>query len=241
MADAAVAKGLREVSGDIVADDSYFPYDPYPAGWTTGDLFFEFGAPVGALTLNDNILAIQARPGARPGEPGTIAVEPEGAMGTFDCEVTTTAPGGKSEFAVVHEAGPNFMLLRANITVGHAPMTIELAMPQPAETAARELKTLLEARGVRITGGTRVVHGAPPQTPAAGEPILTGTSQPPSEFAGRFLLAEHLSPALIEERAPDQQNQPEPARGTFFAHRRTAKPLGLGVDRRGIKSRAQPF
>ena len=45
LADAAVAKGLREIDGDIVADDSYFPYDPYPAGWETGDLFFDFGSP----------------------------------------------------------------------------------------------------------------------------------------------------------------------------------------------------
>jgi D-alanyl-D-alanine carboxypeptidase/D-alanyl-D-alanine-endopeptidase (penicillin-binding protein 4) len=45
MADAAVANGLKEVDGDIVADDSYFPYDPYPEGWSVGDLFFKFGAP----------------------------------------------------------------------------------------------------------------------------------------------------------------------------------------------------
>ena len=38
MADEAVAKGLREVDGDIFADDSYYPYDPYPAGWSSGDL-----------------------------------------------------------------------------------------------------------------------------------------------------------------------------------------------------------
>ena len=233
MADAAVAKGLREVDGDIVADDSYFPYDPYPEGWTTGDLFFEFGAPVGALTLDENILAIQARPGARPGEPGTIDVEPEGAMGTFDYDVTTIGPGGKSEFAVVREAGPNFMLLRANITAGHAPMTIELAMPQPAETAARELKTLLEARGVRITGGTRVLHGAPPQTTASGEPILAATPQPPSE-SGRFVLAEHSSPALLESvRLTNKVSQNLHAE--LFLRTVGREALGLGSTAAGLK------
>ena len=40
MADAAMAKGLREVDGDIVGDDSYFPYDPYPEGWSIGDHVF---------------------------------------------------------------------------------------------------------------------------------------------------------------------------------------------------------
>ncbi len=38
--DAAVARGLKEVDGDIVADDRYIPFDPYPAGWSIGDLFF---------------------------------------------------------------------------------------------------------------------------------------------------------------------------------------------------------
>ena len=40
MADEAVAKGLREVDGDIVADDSYFPYDPYPGGMERGRSVF---------------------------------------------------------------------------------------------------------------------------------------------------------------------------------------------------------
>ncbi len=70
-------------------------------------------------------------------------------------------------------------------------------MTDPAATAARTLKDLLEARGVRVTGGTRVEHGAPPQTTAAGEPVLAGPAQPLSN-SGRVVLAEHLSPALSE-------------------------------------------
>ena len=40
MADAAIARGLKEITGDIVADDRLIPYDPYPAGWSIGNLFF---------------------------------------------------------------------------------------------------------------------------------------------------------------------------------------------------------
>jgi D-alanyl-D-alanine carboxypeptidase/D-alanyl-D-alanine-endopeptidase (penicillin-binding protein 4) len=233
MADAAVAKGLREIDGDIVADDSYFPYDPYPEGWTAGDLFFEFGAPVGALTFNENVISLEARPGARPGEPGTISVAPGGAVGTFDYEVNTTASGGKSELAVVREPGPNFMLLRANIVAGHAPMTVELAMPQPAETAARTLRELLEARGVRITGATRVHHGAPPQTTAAGEPVLAAAPQPLAD-AGRFVLAEYMSPPLIESvRLTNKISQNLHAE--LFLRTVGREALGLGSTAAGLK------
>jgi serine-type D-Ala-D-Ala carboxypeptidase/endopeptidase (penicillin-binding protein 4) len=233
MADAAVAKGLREVGGDIVADDSYFPYDPYPAGWTTGDLFFTFGAPVTALTLNENIMYVEARPGAREGDPASISVQPSGATGTFDYETATIAPGEKSEFAVVRQPGPTFMRLRATIAAGHAPMAIELAMPDPALTAARTLKQLLEARGVRVTGETRIQHSPPPQTTAAGEPVLPGAAEPASS-AARFVLAEHLSPVLLESvRVANKLSQNLHAE--LFLRTVGREELGLGSTAAGLK------
>ena len=198
LADAAVARGLKEVEGDIVADDSYFPYDPYPAGWTVGDLFFRFGAPVSAIDFNDNTVSVEMRPGAHIGDPATIAVEPEAATDTLDYALTTVARGGKSEFAVVRPSGPNPLLLRGKIALDHAPMKIDLAMPDPPQTAARELKRLLESRGVRVTGGIRVEHSPPPETTAAGEPVLNDAKVPTPSTGNSLVLAEHLSPPLLE-------------------------------------------
>lgn len=33
LADAVVAKGVKEISGDVIGDDSYFPRERYPNGW----------------------------------------------------------------------------------------------------------------------------------------------------------------------------------------------------------------
>ncbi|HVB55741.1 MAG TPA: D-alanyl-D-alanine carboxypeptidase/D-alanyl-D-alanine-endopeptidase [Candidatus Acidoferrales bacterium] len=198
LADAAVAKGLKEVDGDIVADDSFFPYDPYPAGWSVGDLFFRFGAPVSAIDFNDNTISVEMRPGARIGDPATMTVEPEAALNTFGHELTTVADGGNSDFAVVRQPGPNFLLLRGSIALDHAPMEIELAMPDPAETAAADLKQLLESRGVRVTGRIRVQHAAPPETTAAGEPVLSDAQIRAAAVGNPLVLAEHFSPPLLE-------------------------------------------
>src|SRR5277367_487702 len=92
LADEAVAKGLREVDGDIVADDSYLPYDPYPVGWSSGDLFFAFGAPVSAIAFNDNTISVEIGPGARAGDPAVIRTEPTSALSAFTEEITTGAP-----------------------------------------------------------------------------------------------------------------------------------------------------
>ncbi len=196
MVDAAIGKGLREVDGDIVADDSYFPYDPYPAGWSVGDLFFDFGVPVSAITFNDNVVSIVIQPGARAGDPAVIATQPAEALETLSHAVSTSAPGGMPEIAVVRQPGSNFLLLRGTIPVGHEPVKLDLAMIAPAETVARTIKNLLEARGVRVTGGIRVQHSPPPETTAAGEPVLPPAT--PQEPKHRLLLAEHLSPPLRE-------------------------------------------
>jgi len=199
LADAAVAKGLREVDGDIIADDSYFPYDPYPQGWGVGDIFFEFGAPVSAFAFNDNSVSIQVVPGAQPGNPATLIVQPAAALESFTNQITTGQPGGNPYFAVARQPGPNFLSLGGTIPAGHAPADLELAMIAPAETAGLAMKQLLEQRGVRITGSVRVAHAPAPETSdSSGFSPPLPPPAPSAAGPNPVVLAEHLSPPLIE-------------------------------------------
>jgi D-alanyl-D-alanine carboxypeptidase/D-alanyl-D-alanine-endopeptidase (penicillin-binding protein 4) len=197
MVEEAVAKGLKEVDGDLVADDSYFPYDPYPAGWSVGDLFFTFGAPVSAIAFNDNSISIDVLPGASAGEPALITVEPGTAIAGLGHEITTGASDAKPDFAVVRRPGTDFLLLRGLIPIGHASMKLDLAMLEPAEMAARTLEQLLEERGVRVIGTIRVHHAPPPDTSEAGDlPPLP--EMMPANGTPPIVLVEHLSRPLIE-------------------------------------------
>ena len=196
LADAAVAKGLKEVDGDIVTDDGYYPYDPYPNGWTSGDLFFSFGAPVTAIDFNDNIVGIDVIPGARAGDPVTLAVQPAAARAGFDSQIVTGDAGSKADLAVVRQPGPNFILLRGTVPPHGATVHLELAMTQPADVAGRALKDLLEARGVIVRGNVRSVHSPAPEVDAAGEPGKPDS--PRDSNPNRTVLAEHISPSLLE-------------------------------------------
>jgi D-alanyl-D-alanine carboxypeptidase/D-alanyl-D-alanine-endopeptidase (penicillin-binding protein 4) len=202
IADAAVARGLKEMDGDIVADDQYIPFDPYPAGWSIGDLFFTFGAPVTAITFNDNSVTITMSPGAQAGDPASIVVDPAEAAAGFARQITTSAPGTDPQLAVVRQPGPNFLLLRGSVPLGHAPLKLDLAMTDPAETAARTLQHLLEARGVHIKGGVRVEEAPAPQALKPGEePVLLLPELKSAEensAANVRVLAEHVSPPLFE-------------------------------------------
>ena len=200
LVDDAVAKGLREVDGDVVADDSFYPYDPYPAGWSNGDLFFSFAAPVSAIAYNDNTVFVTIAPGPHIGDPATITTEPAAALGAFAADITTGPPDTLPDFAVVRQPAADFILLRGAIGAGRTPTRIDIAMTAPAEVAASSLKQLLEARGVRVMGTARAHHGPPPYSNAAGEPILplsppiaSGATQP-----SPVVLAEHESQPLLE-------------------------------------------
>jgi serine-type D-Ala-D-Ala carboxypeptidase/endopeptidase (penicillin-binding protein 4) len=198
LADAAVAKGLKAVDGDIVADDSYFPYDPIPAGWSFGDLYFTFGAPVSAIAFNDNSVNIQVRPGAKEGNLAAISVEPTAASATIVNAIKTAPAGGKLEFGVTHPERYGFLYVFGTIPLGHEPARLDLAMLDPARTAAETLKTLMEARDVRVNGKVRVLHGDPAVTCQGirAQVILPGCLAAPPKNS--LLLAEHISPPLLE-------------------------------------------
>jgi len=196
MADDAIAKGLKEIDGDMVADDSYYPYDLYPPGWSVGDLFFTFGAPVSAIAFNDNSISVEVSPGLHAGDPASVTVEPTAAIGTFGHELTTGLADGRPEFGVVRQPGPQFLLLRGSIPLGHAPMKLDLAMPDPAETTALALKQIFESRGVRVTGAIRVRH-APPAEIYPDAPVVLGPAPVP-RAPDTIVFAVHISPPLSE-------------------------------------------
>ena len=196
MVDEAIAKGLKQIDGDIVADDSYYPYDPYPPGWTVGDLFFTFGAPVSAITFNDNCISVEISSGAQAGDPATLTVDPAAALNTFGYDLKTIAADGKPEFGVVRQPGPQFLLLRGRIPVGHSPMVLDLAMPDPAETTAVALRQIFQSRGVPVTGSALVHHAPPPEIYPDAPVVLGPAPVPPSPTS--IVFAEHISPPLSE-------------------------------------------
>lgn len=196
MVDEAVAKGLKQIDGDVIADDSYYPYDPYPPGWTVGDLFFTFGAPVSAIAFNDNCMSVEISAGAQVGDPATLSVDPAAALNTFGYDLKTVAVDGKPELGVVRQPGEQFLLLRGRIPVGHSPMVLDLAMPDPAQTTAVALQQLLESRGIRVTGTARVHHAPPPEIYPDAPIVLGPAPVPPSPSS--IVFAEHLSPPLSE-------------------------------------------
>lgn len=196
MADEAIAKGIKQIDGDIIADDSYYPYEPYPPGWSIGDIFFTFGSPISAIAFNDNTITVTVTPGIKIGDPANVIVEPASAADTFTRKISTVDANAKLEVGVVQQPGPEFLLLQGMIPLAHAPIKLDLAMPDPAQTAGASLKQIFESRGVHVSGTVRVHHAPPPEIyPDA--PVVLGP-QPAVTDPSTLVLAEHLSLPLLE-------------------------------------------
>ncbi len=158
MADQVAATGLKSIEGDVIGDDTVFPWEPYAQDWVIDDAVWGYGAPVSALSINDNQMKVTVTPGDVVGAPANVAIDPEVPYYTLDVAVTTGA--AKSGSTVQMERAPGSKVLRIYGTVGlHGqPDVEEVAIQDPAEYAAVALKGMLEARGIHVSGVAKARH-----------------------------------------------------------------------------------
>ncbi|WP_353064517.1 D-alanyl-D-alanine carboxypeptidase/D-alanyl-D-alanine-endopeptidase [Tunturibacter psychrotolerans] len=158
MADQVAATGLESVEGDVIGDDTAFPWEPYAQDWVIDDAVWGYGAPVSALSINDNQIKVTVTPGDVVGAPASVEIDPAVPYYTLDTVVTTGAV--KSGSTVQMERAPGSKVLRIYGTVGlrGQPDVEEIAIQDPAEYAAVALKGMLEARGIHVSGVAKARH-----------------------------------------------------------------------------------
>ncbi len=185
-ADAVAARGVKEITGDVVADDSLFQPERFPSGWTVDDLLWSYGAAVSAIAVNDNTFSLELRPGERDADPAVFTVEPATDFYTIENLIRTGARGSEEKLTVAREPGSHLIRMSGTMPLGGQPRKLTIAVEEPAEYAARLLLHLLESRGILVRGVSRARH--------AVHPLLAGTDRPPEN-----ILAEHTSLPLAED------------------------------------------
>lgn len=148
LADQLQAKGLKRIAGGIVGDDSYFRGDRIGDGWTWNELQWYYGAEASALSLNENQAFINVENG-------------EGRATTDYLQVTVGNPtpiGGNSNSSPNYEAGGikrglddnNFYVWGNTKSFG-----ARVSVHDPAGLAAKNLKELLQKKGIAVEGDSR--------------------------------------------------------------------------------------
>jgi D-alanyl-D-alanine carboxypeptidase/D-alanyl-D-alanine-endopeptidase (penicillin-binding protein 4) len=156
------AKGVKQITGDIVGDDTMFLWQRYPEAWSIDDMVWGYGAPVSALTISDNELRLTVAPGAAVGQPASVNLEQ--AVDYYSIQNDTRTVSAKSQatgIQIAREPGSRMIRLFGFIARGDALDVEHVAIDDPAEYAAMTLRAMLIAQGIKVNGTAYARHRAP--------------------------------------------------------------------------------
>jgi D-alanyl-D-alanine carboxypeptidase/D-alanyl-D-alanine-endopeptidase (penicillin-binding protein 4) len=196
LADQLVARGVKVIDGDVVADDSFFVYERYGEGWSQDDLVWEWGAPVSALSINDNVVYVNVLPAERVGERAFVGISPFAEYYQVENRVLTSPAGsGPRNLLIQRQPGSNHLEIWGNIPLDDPGAGEALAIEEPAEFCARLFWELLAKRGIVMYGHTRARHTMLASlgtiSVIAQAPLSGGAAAPPSSQP--VALAQHES------------------------------------------------
>lgn len=159
LAKQAYERGLRKVGGNIVGDDSRFVWTPYPEGWSLEDSTWSYGAPVSALSFNDNRIEVLVRPGSGAGQPAMLRLEPSVDYYAVR-NMTRTAAARTAARALSIELKPDQKAMRlwGDISIRSPGRELSIAVDDPALFAAMALKQELKKLGVEVAGAPAAKH-----------------------------------------------------------------------------------
>jgi serine-type D-Ala-D-Ala carboxypeptidase/endopeptidase (penicillin-binding protein 4) len=151
-------EGIREITGNVIGDDSFYLDEPYGASWAWDDLQWSYGAPVSALTFNENTVELAIAPDAESGNPGDTAAtwDPPADYYQADHAMKLAAPGETAHPGL--DRRPGSRLVRAFGTAPAQGFHAGLAVDDPAELTANVLNLALRGRGVKVDGVATSAH-----------------------------------------------------------------------------------
>jgi serine-type D-Ala-D-Ala carboxypeptidase/endopeptidase (penicillin-binding protein 4) len=189
LADAVAARTKRV--RNVIGDDTAFPDQRWSPGMSWNNIPSRSGTGVSALTLDDNELVVEVKPGAVGAPPKVVLPLP---YYTVDNRAITVA-GAERKVAYDRDLNGNVLRVTGTIGVDATPDPLRLGIDDPAHYAAWRFKRLLEARGVKVTGTVATRHR--PLMPA-DDPAVRGAApaaRPPMQPA----LARLTPPPLAED------------------------------------------
>lgn len=174
------ARGIRRIDGRVIVDDSLYSANFAEPGT---------GAVVSPIVVNDNIIDVTVRPGAKTGDPAAFTVSPKTSYATFVNAATTCAPGLANTIALQDgdpdTSGAETVTLKGCIARYSEPTLYAYDVPSPRRFAEMALTDALGRAG--IEAGHNGSGARPPYAQLA------------SVYKPENAIADHVSPPLSED------------------------------------------
>ncbi|OYD69957.1 D-alanyl-D-alanine carboxypeptidase/D-alanyl-D-alanine-endopeptidase [Rhodococcus sp. OK302] len=175
------AAGITRVNGDVLVD---------PRLW---DTYSTVEGLVPSIFVNDNLVDIQARPGA-VGEPATIDMLPGNGLFRIDAQVTTGKEGSDSTLsAAADPSDPTLINVTGSVPAGKTSLTVFRITDAP--TWARQLFVeALRRNGIEVAPTSRTNNAAAlpaDRTYSGSRQVASLQSAPLSESGGMILATSY--------------------------------------------------
>jgi D-alanyl-D-alanine carboxypeptidase/D-alanyl-D-alanine-endopeptidase (penicillin-binding protein 4) len=203
--------GVRTVEGSVVGDDGFFPDEPYATAWSWENLQWGYGAPVSALTFNENTVELTVTADPAAATPGSTRAEwaPDRSNYTLDSTMTVALRGEAAHPGL--DRRPGSRIVRAWGTVPAEGFHAALAVDDPAEFTAAAFTEALRSRGVTVRGAPESRHRyelgsgdfagerAQPLLLTASELTRSAWSTVAAPLDGRRVLASRVSVPVAQD------------------------------------------
>lgn len=186
------AAGVKRITGSIAGDGSRFADGPYGFGWEWDDLGDEEFPQISGLEVSEGVLNVHVAPGAAPGDPVTVTVEPPTDYVPFVITAKTGAKEAAGDCVIVKPWRKNEFDISGTLPQGKT-LDANAPVDAPPLLAATLLRQALVKHGIVVDGGAALG-----QTPPEAVVLASHASLPLSEYIVRMnkpsdnLLAETL-------------------------------------------------
>ncbi|MDF2679645.1 MAG: putative D-alanyl-D-alanine carboxypeptidase precursor [Brevibacillus sp.] len=171
------AKGIKEVNGDLLLDESYFDDTRLGTSWMWDDEPYGYSAQLSALAVHKNFVTVTTTSGLKTGDTAKLTIEPANTYLTLTNKVKTVE-GSESAITVERPRGKNEIILTGTIGVKSAAYKEDVTMEDPALFVGDVWKQKVIEAGIMLRPKTEVKK----TVVKAGVPLHTHLSQPLSEI-----------------------------------------------------------
>ena len=150
--------GVKQISGDLIGDDSFFRSPPYGSSWDWEDLQYYYGAEISALTINANTLELRVEPGDRVGAPCVLAFNPPSTYVAISNRTQTIAKGGRRRVELYRPLGENVVYVSGQVPMEDSVSTEDVPIHRPARLFTLLFREALAAKGITVAGRVRTMN-----------------------------------------------------------------------------------
>jgi D-alanyl-D-alanine carboxypeptidase/D-alanyl-D-alanine-endopeptidase (penicillin-binding protein 4) len=150
-ANAIRSLGIKTIDGKIITKNEFMTDEPFPDGWTWGDIGNYYGAGIYGLNFLDNEFKVFFAPAEKKGDTAIIIrVEPAMPNVHFTSFVTIAEPGSGDNTIVYQTFDENHYHIRGTIPLQKKEFSIRCALSNPADILIRQFSDYLTTNGFTV-------------------------------------------------------------------------------------------